>query len=116
MEVDRDNWNSGLAAAGSDLSRFQREVDRLGKQRVGCATRGAIAAGLVAGGIKRLGDAALEAGNDAASFNRAVGNFKGGFPLAEMQAFTGQLQRLTGIEDDVIAGSVGLLGTFGATA
>jgi hypothetical protein len=107
--VEDRNFSTGLRGAGTELDQLQRKQAKF--------TAIGAAAGLAFGaGVKFLGDSLAEAGSDQERFARAVGNFKGKFPLKDMQDFTGGLQELTGIEDDVIAQSLGLLGTFGLTA
>jgi hypothetical protein len=68
-----------------------------------------------AAGLAFFGRAALAAGEDVAIFGRAAANFKGTFPADDIAAFTGELEGLTGIADDSIAGFLGLLGTFQLT-
>ena len=41
-----------------------------------------------------------------------MGNLKGSFPLSDLQAFTGSLEDLTGVDAARIADALGLLGTF----
>ena len=76
-----------------------------------------VAAGAVGlGGLNFFRKAALAAGEDVATFGRASANLKGQLSPGELADFTGELERATGVADDSIAGFVGLLGTFQATA
>jgi len=109
LTLNAAGFKGGADQATRDIDRLQGRIDSFGRQ-------GAIAGAIAAAGFVLLGKAALEAGEDTARFNRAAGAFGGAFPRAEMEAFTDQLQRIVGIENDVIAGTVGVLGTFGATA
>lgn len=68
-----------------------------------------------AAGLLFFGKAAMAAGDEAATFQTAAGNFKGAFPVDELKQFAGGLQDLTGVADDQIAGFVGLLGTYRTT-
>lgn len=109
LTLNASRFGAGIGQASRDMDRLQGRMDSFGR---GSAIAGAVAAA----GFALLGKAALEAGEDTASFNRAVGAFHGAFPRAEMEAFTDKLQRIVGIENDMIARTVGVLGTFGATA
>lgn len=75
-----------------------------------------VASGAVAVALgKGLVGAAQAAAEEAATFGRASGNFRGSFPVEELTEFSSGLQGLTGVADDSIAGFLGLLGTFGVT-
>lgn len=81
----------------------------------GSLVRFGIAAGVATAGLKFIADAAKAAAEDQAQYTRAVGNFKGSFPLAEMEAATDQLRLLTGVGDDVTTSMYAMLGTFQLT-
>jgi hypothetical protein len=47
--------------------------------------------------------------------NRASANFRGRFPVAELEDWAEGLSRLTGIDDEKLAALAGVLGSFGAS-
>jgi len=95
-------------SAGTAAAAYQRQIDTARRQQVGYAA--AFGASLAVLGA--YGNAVLAAAEDQVTFQRAAGNFRGAFPKEEVEAFTGSLQTLTGIDDDKIAATVGVLGTF----
>jgi len=101
--------------ASRDLSGYTDAIDRTQARQ---AQFSAAAAGFglaAAAGFAFFGRAVQEAGEEAAIFQRASGNFKGTFPQEELQQFASGLQDLTGVADDSIGSFIGLLGTFGTT-
>lgn len=105
-------WTGGMGRAATATGLLEGKLNSAQQSMMGWG----IALGAVSiGGFHLLIDAAKDAGEEAADFGRAVGNFKGGFPLEEMRSFTSGLSDLTGIEDGAIVKSLGLLGTFQLT-
>jgi hypothetical protein len=101
-------WQGALRAAGGSADLLERRISGLNRVSLAAGTAAAVGFGL-------LGKAALAAGEDFAVMQTAAANFKGAFPQQELEAFTAQLERRTGIPDDAIASWVGLLGLMGAT-
>lgn len=94
------------AAAGPDLLS-----QRLGEFRREQVAAGA-AVGIGIGALAFFGRAAFAAADEQVKFNRAVGNYRGAFPRGEVEAFTKEVEGLTGIDDGKIADVLGILGTF----
>lgn len=106
-------YTSGWLRAGNAVGVFEGKLNSAAKSQLAWS----LGLGAVSlGGLHFFIDAAKDAGEEAADFQRAVGNFKGTFPLEDMRAFTESLSDLTGIEDQAIVQSLGLLGTFQLTA
>ena len=95
-------------SAGTAANFYQQQIDTA---RRGQVVYGAVLAASTAV-LAAYGNAVLAAADDQATFQRTAGNFRGAFPKEEVEAFTGSLQTLTGIDDDKIAATVGVLGTF----
>lgn len=103
---------SGIGQAGNAVGLFGTKLS--GAQAAMLST--GIAAGAVgAGGFAVLIKATIDAADEQAKFQRASGNFKGSFPVGELQAFAGQMQNLTGVADEQVADFLGLLGVYKLT-
>lgn len=105
------NYVGGMGTATDAVRDFTSGLDAAQKSQLAFASATA--------GVGILGSmaaAGVAAADEQATLARAVGNFKGAFPLEEMEDFTGEISKLTGIDDGKIAGVVGILGTFGTGA
>lgn len=107
--VGLGQYTAGFGQAAAAAGILGGKLDDLTRKQLGMAI-GAGAAGL--GIIAALGQAAVAADDEAASFQRASDNFKGAFPVNDLQAFSTRLSDLTGIDDGKIASLAGILGTF----
>ncbi|HPW22165.1 MAG TPA: hypothetical protein PLE61_15300 [Vicinamibacterales bacterium] len=101
-------WQSGMGGVVQSLLTFDR-----------ANLRAAGSLALLTGGVALAGAATREitrdvmaAGEEQATFNRAVGNLKGTIPLGEMKQFASEVQALTGVGDDSTAALLGILGSF----
>lgn len=108
LETEDRSFASGFRGAGIVLDQFSGRLagvdDRLGEMLGGGRASAQI--------LSFFGRAARSAGEEAAAFARASGNFKGSFPTSELEEFASKIQDLTGIDDGKIADTVGVLGTF----
>jgi hypothetical protein len=105
-------WEGGMRRAAGATGMVHTALTRL-NVGMGAAEGGLRAAGDI---FSFFGRAALAASQDAATFQRTAGSFKGQFPVGEVGTFSGALQNQTGIADDSIASMLGLLGIYGTTA
>jgi hypothetical protein len=106
--VGEDAYERAFQRAAGAAETLETRLEGLRRQQqlaVGVAAAGAA-------GLLFFGRAALEAANAEADLTRAAGNFRGAFPKEELAAFSGELSKLTGIDDERIAGLAGVLGTF----
>jgi hypothetical protein len=115
QNVGLQTYLGGFQQAGQVSDAYGDQLASLTRQQQEFGLRGAAAFGVAATGLRFLRSSALAAGESQAILNRASGNFKGAFPTSEMADFSGQLSRLTGVDDEAIASFVGLLGTFNLT-
>jgi hypothetical protein len=99
----------GLTQAAGAVGLLDDNLSKVAKQRLGLGIAAlAGSAGIFAG----LGRATFAAAEEQEQYNRAVRNFKGSLPLADLQQLTGELSALTGVDDGKIANVAGILGTF----
>ncbi len=106
-----DTYVSGMNRAAAATNPLEARLNRL--NQISTVT-GVAAIGIAAA----LGKAAMAAGDEAAAMQRASISFQShgkSFPTAELAAFSSEMQGLTGVADDQIAGFLGLLGTFDLT-
>lgn len=105
------DWTRTANQAAGVVDALSNRLDSLNRISV---TTGAAAGAITLG----LGKAALAAGAEAAAMQRASIAFQShgkSFPTSELSEFTSQMQAITGVADDQVAGFVGLLGTFDLT-
>ncbi len=101
-----------------DLTNLSAYQSRLGKAADSIQKWGAVSLAGAAVAVKSsqlIGAGLQEATSDAEAFGRASGNFKGDFPVDDIAKFSGEMQKLTTVADDQVAGFLGLLGTFKLT-
>lgn len=99
----------------SGVEAYQAGLDRSAGSMAKWGAISTAAAVISAKSADIIGRAYQEAAGDAEAFSRAAGNFKGSFPAAEVESVSGNLQKLTAVADDQIAGFLGLLGTYKLT-
>src|SRR5688572_10162513 len=97
------------------LEEYSKGFKKASKELAGW-TALAVGGGTVAIATGRIiSQSFAAAAQEQADFATASGNFKGSLPVSELEELSTRLSRLTAVEDSVIAGTVGLLGSFQMT-